>query len=60
MTDGRPTLSTINRSQTQYHKDGKICMTLMTVGLSNTTNPKNPILKYESLGNQLMHATYVY
>jgi hypothetical protein len=35
-------------------------MTLMTVGLSNTTNPKNPILKYESLGNQLMHATYVY
>jgi hypothetical protein len=31
-------------------------MTLMTAGLSNTTNHKNPILKYEGLGNQLMHA----
>jgi hypothetical protein len=35
-------------------------MTLMTARLSNTTNHKNPILKYESLGNQLMHAAYVY
>jgi hypothetical protein len=26
-TDGRPTLSTLNRSQTQHHKDGKTCMT---------------------------------
>jgi hypothetical protein len=25
MTDGRPTLSTLNTSQTQYHKDGKTC-----------------------------------
>jgi hypothetical protein len=24
-TDGRPTLSTLNRSQTQHHKDGKTC-----------------------------------
>jgi hypothetical protein len=32
----------------------------MTTGLSNTTNHKNPIQKYESLGNQLMHATSVY
>jgi hypothetical protein len=60
MTDGRPTLSTLNTSQTQYHKDGNICMTLMIAGLSNTTNHKNPILKYESLGNQLMHAACVY
>jgi hypothetical protein len=35
-------------------------MTLMTAGLSNTTNHKNPILKDESLHNQLMHAAYVY
>jgi hypothetical protein len=32
----------------------------MTVGLSNTTKHKNPILKYESLGNQLMHAASEY
>jgi hypothetical protein len=25
-TDGRPTLSTLNTSQTQHHKDGKTCM----------------------------------
>jgi hypothetical protein len=35
-------------------------MTLMTVGLINTTNHKNSIIMYESLGNQLMHATCVY
>jgi hypothetical protein len=29
-------------------------------GLGITTNHKNPILKYESLGNQLMHAVCVY
>jgi hypothetical protein len=28
--------------------------------LSITTNHKNPILKYEGLGNQLMHAASVY
>jgi hypothetical protein len=55
--DGRPTLNT---SQTQYHKDGKIYTTLKTAGLSNTTNYKNPILKYEGLGNQLIHAACVY
>jgi hypothetical protein len=33
---------------------------LKTTGLSITTNHKNPIQKYESLGNQLMHATCVY
>jgi hypothetical protein len=59
-TDGRPTRSTLNTSQTQHHKDGNTCTTLMTAGLSNTTNHKNPILKYESLGNQLMHVTSVY
>jgi hypothetical protein len=31
-----------------------------TAGLSNTTNHKNPILKSEGLGNQLMHAASVY
>jgi hypothetical protein len=60
MTDGTPTLSTLNTSQTQHHKDGKTCMMTKTVGLSNTTNHKNPILKYESLGNQLMQAASVY
>jgi hypothetical protein len=33
---------------------------LKTTGLSNATNHKNPILKYEGIGNQLMHATCVY
>jgi hypothetical protein len=33
---------------------------LKTAGLSNTTNHKNPILKHEGLGNQLMHAASVY
>jgi hypothetical protein len=60
MTCERPTLSTLNTSQTQHHKGGKTCTTLKTVGLSNTTNHKNPILKYEDLGNQLMHAASVY
>jgi hypothetical protein len=32
----------------------------MTVGLSNTTNHKNPILNHEGLGNQLKHAASVY
>jgi hypothetical protein len=58
--DGRPTLSTLNTSQTQHHKDGKTCVTLKTAGLSITTNHKNPILKYEGLGNQLMHVASVY
>jgi hypothetical protein len=60
MIDGRATLSTLNTNQTQYHKDGKTSTTLMTAGLSNTTNHKNPIIKYESLGNQLMHTACVY
>jgi hypothetical protein len=33
---------------------------LKTTGLSNTTNHKNPILKYECLGNQLMHVASEY
>jgi hypothetical protein len=32
----------------------------MIAGLSITTNHKNPILKYECLSNQLMHAASVY
>jgi hypothetical protein len=35
-------------------------MTLLTAGLKNATNHKNPILKYEILGNQLMQAACVY
>jgi hypothetical protein len=60
MTDGRPTLSTLHASQTQHHKAGKNCTTVMTVELSNTTKHKNPILKHEGLDNQLMHASSVY
>jgi hypothetical protein len=60
MIDGGPTLSTLSRDQTQHHKDGKTCTTLMTAGLSNISNHKKPILKYESLDNQLMHVTSVY
>jgi hypothetical protein len=33
---------------------------LKTAWLSNTTDHKNLILKYEGLGNQLMHAASVY
>jgi hypothetical protein len=33
---------------------------LKTTGLSNTTNHKNLIIKYEALGNQLMHAASEY
>jgi hypothetical protein len=33
---------------------------LKIVGLSNTTNHKNSILKYEGLDNQLMHVASVY
>ena len=59
-TDGRSTLSTLNTSRTQHHKYWKTCTTLMRAGLGSTTNHKNPILKYENLGNQLMHAACVY
>jgi hypothetical protein len=59
-TDGRPTLSTLNTSQTQYDKDGNTCTALKTARLSNTTNHKNAILKYEGLDNQLMHVASVY
>jgi hypothetical protein len=45
MEDQHPQHST---SQTKYHKDGKTCTTLKTVGLSNITNHKNQILKYEA------------
>jgi hypothetical protein len=38
----------------------RLLQRLKTVGLSNTTNHKNPILKYEGLGNQLMHAGSIY
>jgi hypothetical protein len=35
-TDGRQTLSILNTSQTQHHKDGETCTTLMTAWLSTT------------------------
>jgi hypothetical protein len=59
-TDGRPTLSTLNTSQTQHHKDGKTCTVTQDCRLSSTNNHKNPILKYEGLGNQWVHAACVY
>jgi hypothetical protein len=49
MIDGRPTLSTLNTSQTQHHKDVKTCT--MTQGCR---------AKYETLGYQLMHTACVY
>jgi hypothetical protein len=44
--DGRPTFSTLN-----IIKMERLVWRLKTTGLSNTTNHKNPILKYEGLGN---------
>jgi hypothetical protein len=38
----------------------RLVQRLKTIGLSNTTIHKTPILKYEGLGNQLMHAASVY
>jgi hypothetical protein len=38
----------------------RLVQQLKTLGLSNTTNHKNPILKYEGLGNQLMHVASEY
>jgi hypothetical protein len=52
MTDGRSTLNII--------KMEILVWWLKTIGLSNTTNHKNSILKYAGLGNQLMHAAGVY
>jgi hypothetical protein len=47
MTDGRPTLSN-DTSQTQYHEDGKTCMTLMTAWLSIANQVWTQILKYKA------------
>jgi hypothetical protein len=38
----------------------RLLQRLKTAGLSITTKHKNSILKYEGLGNQLMHAASVY
>jgi hypothetical protein len=48
MADGRPTLLTLNTSQTQHHKDGKTCTTLMTAWLSITNQVWTQFLKYEA------------
>jgi hypothetical protein len=53
--DRRPTQVKLN-----IVKMERLVWQLKTAGLSNTTNHKNPILKYESLGNQLLHAACVY
>jgi hypothetical protein len=57
MTDGTPTLT---QAKLNIIKMERLVWRLKTIGLSNTTNHKNSILKYEGLGNQLMHATSVY
>jgi hypothetical protein len=49
------TLNT-NTSQTQHHKDGKTCTTLMTAWLSITNQVWKKILNYEALVIVLMHA----
>jgi hypothetical protein len=46
-TDGRPTVNN-NTRQTQYHEDGKTCMTLMTAWLGITNQVWAQILKYEA------------
>jgi hypothetical protein len=38
----------------------RLVQRLKTAGLSITMNHKNAILKYEGIGNQLMHAACVY
>jgi hypothetical protein len=38
----------------------RLVQQLKTAGLSNTSNHKNPILKYEVLDNQLIQAVCVY
>jgi hypothetical protein len=48
MTDGKPTLSTLHTSQTQHHKDGKTCMTLITACLSIANQVWSQFLKYEA------------
>jgi hypothetical protein len=52
-TNGRPTRST--QVKLNIIKMERLIRWLKTVGLGNTTNHKNLILKYESLGNQLVH-----
>jgi hypothetical protein len=56
-TDERPTHST--QVKLNIIKMERLVRWFKTTGLSNTTNHKNPILKYDSLGNQLMHTTRV-
>jgi hypothetical protein len=38
----------------------RLVQQLKTAWLSNTTNQKTPILKYEGLGNQLIHVASKY
>jgi hypothetical protein len=38
----------------------RLVQQLKTAGLSNTSNHKNPILKYEVLDNQLIQVVCVY
>jgi hypothetical protein len=48
------------QAKTLHHKDERLVRQLKTAGLSNTTDHKNLIQKYEGLGNQLMHTASEY
>jgi hypothetical protein len=54
------TLNSQHKSNSIITKMERLVWQLKTVGLSITTNHKNPILKNEGLGNQLMHVASVY
>jgi hypothetical protein len=56
-TDGRPTLST--QDKLNIIEMERLVWQLKTAGLSIATNHKHSILKYEGLGNQLMHAAFI-
>jgi hypothetical protein len=48
------------QAKTQHHKVARLVRRLKITGLSDTPNHENPILKYEGLGNQLMHVASEY
>jgi hypothetical protein len=54
------TLNTQHKSNSIIIKMERLVQWLITIGLSNTTNHKNTILKHEGLGNQLMDVASVY
>jgi hypothetical protein len=48
------------QAKAQHHRDGRFVRRLKTAWLATLPIHKNPILKYEGLGNQLMHAASKY